>query len=387
MTPAFRPTAGLFAAACLAAAASAQTERPEIVLYDGAGFSGAPQPVTGSEPRLGALRFDDRASSVNVRSGAWELCSEPNFRGDCRVISDRASDLGMLGLNNDVSSVRPVSAESAMDEAETPPIILFRSRGFRGESMAFSATTASLNGTGFEDRARSVQIHSGVWRVCSGRAFTDRCAYLDAAVTDLREFGLSGNISSIELTDYEKGPGGYGIALFADRDQKGPYLGLDGPLADLHDRDFANEASSIQVNFGRWLLCDSTGFRGKCEVAASSLDDLGDLALDDLVSSVRPHVDIADAPVETIYDAAGGHLGEGSVFFARPQAGGTRIDECLRRGGGCGEAAAEAFCRASGLRGAVYNSVVAVPGETVNADGRSVCDDDCRALSDVVCLQ
>ncbi|MEP7205935.1 MAG: beta/gamma crystallin-related protein [Casimicrobiaceae bacterium] len=53
--------------------------------------------------------FNDRASSVSVRGGSWEVCSDARFEGRCVML--RPGDypsLGAMGLNDRVSSVREV---------------------------------------------------------------------------------------------------------------------------------------------------------------------------------------------------------------------------------------------------------------------------------------
>lgn len=53
--------------------------------------------------------FNDRASSVSVRGGSWEVCMDARFEGRCVLL--RQGDypsLGAMGLNDRVSSVREV---------------------------------------------------------------------------------------------------------------------------------------------------------------------------------------------------------------------------------------------------------------------------------------
>jgi|AntAceMinimDraft_5_1070358.scaffolds.fasta_scaffold01052_9 hypothetical protein len=52
-----------------------------VVLHADAGFRGEAIQADGAIPDLKPMRFNDRASSISVRSGAWEVCSDVNFRG------------------------------------------------------------------------------------------------------------------------------------------------------------------------------------------------------------------------------------------------------------------------------------------------------------------
>jgi uncharacterized protein YcfJ len=53
--------------------------------------------------------FNDRASSAVVDRGTWQVCEDARFGGDCVVLRPgEYRSLGAMGLNNMVSSVRPV---------------------------------------------------------------------------------------------------------------------------------------------------------------------------------------------------------------------------------------------------------------------------------------
>jgi len=80
-------------------------EWAEIVLYDGQGFAGQSMAVSGPTSSLGS--FNNRAKSVEVTGGRWELCDQPAFRGRCIVITRSVPDLANVGLRDRVSSVRP----------------------------------------------------------------------------------------------------------------------------------------------------------------------------------------------------------------------------------------------------------------------------------------
>ena len=91
-------------AACAVCAAA-----QDIVLYQGENFSGPRFSASDSVDDLARVGFNDRASSVTIRSGSWQLCSDSHYRGQCATL--RAGDypsLGAMGLGNAVSSIREV---------------------------------------------------------------------------------------------------------------------------------------------------------------------------------------------------------------------------------------------------------------------------------------
>jgi hypothetical protein len=80
-----------------------------VTLYEHAGFRG--QSVTVDRPRrnLDRIGAGNSASSVVVDGEPWELCDAPGFGGRCVVLRPgRYTSLGAMGLNDSVSSLRPV---------------------------------------------------------------------------------------------------------------------------------------------------------------------------------------------------------------------------------------------------------------------------------------
>ena len=79
--------------------------RGRLVLYSDERFRGEAVPISGPTPSLGS--FNDKAESLRIDSGTWEVCEDINY-GKCRTVSRDMSSLGSLGLAKRVSSVRPL---------------------------------------------------------------------------------------------------------------------------------------------------------------------------------------------------------------------------------------------------------------------------------------
>jgi hypothetical protein len=79
---------------------------PRLVLFDQRNFRGQSVTVDQTSGNLGG--FGDRAESVQVEGGTWEICTDAGFRGRCTIVSEDTTDLGRLGLRNNVGSARPV---------------------------------------------------------------------------------------------------------------------------------------------------------------------------------------------------------------------------------------------------------------------------------------
>jgi hypothetical protein len=78
-----------------------------LVMFDRADYRGASRAVTGETLNLGSF-FGNRAGSVEILGGVWELCDSAGGRGRCVTLSASAPDLSRIGLNGRVTSVRPV---------------------------------------------------------------------------------------------------------------------------------------------------------------------------------------------------------------------------------------------------------------------------------------
>ena len=105
------------AAILVAAHASAQ-----LTFYAAEGFRGRSFTASGEAPNFEPFGFNDRASSVIVQRGRWEVCEDSYFRGRCTIVSPgQYSSLASLGLNDRVSSARRVPRNAQAAYVPPPP--------------------------------------------------------------------------------------------------------------------------------------------------------------------------------------------------------------------------------------------------------------------------
>lgn len=88
-----------------------------VTLYTDAYGRGASLGLNRGVADLSPYRFNDSVSSVNIRSGKWEVCEHANFRGRCQVIDASTNRLNGIRLNDNISSIRPVGDYSRGDGA------------------------------------------------------------------------------------------------------------------------------------------------------------------------------------------------------------------------------------------------------------------------------
>jgi len=94
----------------------------QITFYENDGFRGRAFTTDQQVRNFGNQGFNDRASSVVVDRGRWEVCSDAQFGGQCVVLRQGSyQSLSGLGMNDKISSVRSVNQQASyQNEAPTP---------------------------------------------------------------------------------------------------------------------------------------------------------------------------------------------------------------------------------------------------------------------------
>jgi uncharacterized protein YcfJ len=138
----FFRTAAATAGLALALPAAAQ-----VVFYEHDGFAGRSFEADRQIGNFERFGFNDRASSVVVLSGRWEMCTDRRFEGQCVVVRPgRYPTLNALGLNDRLSSVRPVSREARVEErrfAPPPPVPVYDNRRRKDERLFEAQVTSA----------------------------------------------------------------------------------------------------------------------------------------------------------------------------------------------------------------------------------------------------
>lgn len=105
----FAQAGGVLVALAGVTAVSAQDDRmlrppetAEAIIYRDAGYKGPAVNVSRAEPDLD-LSF--RVNAIRVRSGTWQVCERPDYRGTCRSFNRDTPLLAIRGMA--VQSMRP----------------------------------------------------------------------------------------------------------------------------------------------------------------------------------------------------------------------------------------------------------------------------------------
>ncbi|NGZ87734.1 beta/gamma crystallin family protein [Duganella aceris] len=172
------------ATALLAGAAHAG----ELTLFTDSEFRGPSISLRDGTPDLVQRGFNDRTSSVVVRSGTWELCEHAGFQGHC-IVLERGEYRVLEGFNDKVSSVREISDRGDRGDrggrggrgdhdGRREPIVLFAQAGFGGRRAELHNDVRKLDDYDFNDRAGSVIVNEGEWELCEHAEFRGHCIVL-----------------------------------------------------------------------------------------------------------------------------------------------------------------------------------------------------------------
>lgn len=204
-----RTTLGCALATALLTAGAASAA--QIVIFKQPNFTGAALTLNGDDAHLGDNGFLDQASSIVIKSGRWQLCSQPNYQGDCQVLEPGQYATLPQILNHRIESVREVprvamnapsdnrySDDRRGDDRrytddrrggrhgdrggdgrgrrwDAGSIEFFSAQSFRGRGLLLERDAARLDDMHDMYDISSVIVHEGVWEVCTDARFEGNC--------------------------------------------------------------------------------------------------------------------------------------------------------------------------------------------------------------------
>jgi hypothetical protein len=81
----------------------------DLSLFEREAFRGRQLMLRAATPDLADVGYQDAVASLVVRTGRWELCTEPAFKGHCAVFPQGEYRLLHGRFNGRVGSARPLS--------------------------------------------------------------------------------------------------------------------------------------------------------------------------------------------------------------------------------------------------------------------------------------
>ena len=256
----------------------------EITFFEYPDFGGRRVTLRASMSNFDPAGFNDRAASMVIRDGTWELCTDAYFRGRCASFGPGEYRTLGASFSDSISSAREVGGPPPMPPpvqyygGGPPRIELWERREFGGRSIVLESGAPDFERIGFNDRADAAVVYGGVWRLCEHAGLGGQC----------REFGpgryndlgyLGGKVSSAAIVGGMGGPppvdsrpppgyvpsGRPRAVLYEYSGFGGRTFVIEGDVVNNLDRTgFNDRASSIRIEGGYWMFCTDMNFQGTC---------------------------------------------------------------------------------------------------------------------------
>ena len=152
----------------------------QVTVYKDQNFRGPELAVDTAMHDLMPANFHDQISSIVVHSGAWEVCTQPRFQGDCMVLSAGSYPSLPTRLNHRIESMReaPLYAKSARpnDGADGgAALVLFSGRGFLGKSRELDRDANAMLESALNAPPGSLVVRDGTWQACTEPGYQGVC--------------------------------------------------------------------------------------------------------------------------------------------------------------------------------------------------------------------
>lgn len=157
--------------------------RGSVTFYDAPGFRGDALSLRRDEDNFVERGYNDRAGSMVIERGNWQICEHIQYGGRCRTFAPgRYAYLGREFVDR-ISSARLVGHQGGdRDDGwrrRHDGVQLFSGTHFGGEQMTVRGDESNLFENGFNDRAQSAVIHEGQWQLCQHAGYAGQCMTLN----------------------------------------------------------------------------------------------------------------------------------------------------------------------------------------------------------------
>lgn len=185
----------LQAAVVAALSAIGVAHAAEITIYKQPNFTGDQTTMREARTDLKGTGFKDQASSVVIQSGRWELCTWPDFKGDCMTLTPGQYARLDEKIFHRVRSIRPLDTYAENDRGyygrdrdygygygdrdrdrdRVADIELFAGTGYRGPRVRLNHDRDALGDGRYGMGVSSVVVNEGTWQLCSRPDFRGDC--------------------------------------------------------------------------------------------------------------------------------------------------------------------------------------------------------------------
>ncbi len=152
-----------------------QDDGASVVLFSEENLRGRSLPVAGDVGTLVDAGFNDAAASMVIRRGVWELCSDRDFRGQCRLVGPGEYRRLEPALFRSLTSMRLTQRGAPGASSPRGSVELFTAPDFGGNRYLLDQDLDNFSNGGFNDRISSFVITGGQWEMCVDAGFRGRC--------------------------------------------------------------------------------------------------------------------------------------------------------------------------------------------------------------------
>ena len=184
-------------AALVAAVLAGGAQAAEMTIFQGRDFRG-PSYTLRDNANLADIDFQNRVSSVVVRSGNWDVCTEPDLRGECATLYPGEYPVLNSRLNDRIESMRVLDRQVLNGRQG---VVIYSQPNFSGKSVDLKGDAATLVPHGIQDQASSIKIRAGRWEFCSQPNFAGDCVTLARGDYPTLEQKLNHRIESVREVD------------------------------------------------------------------------------------------------------------------------------------------------------------------------------------------
>ncbi len=164
-----------------------------------------------------------------------------------------------------------------------PTLILYDTGRFQGKTLSLTEATSDLIPLGFDKKASSIEVKSGVWTVYEAVNYGGFRLTLGVGKYDSKF--ISEKIGSNVISSARPAE----ITLYAAANFKGKCLKLYDDTQSLISLGFNNIVSAIEVTFGEWSVynqVDYQGARRDLNVGKYNIDFMYKTLGNDVISSL-----------------------------------------------------------------------------------------------------
>jgi len=151
----------------------------QVTVFKDQNFQGPELGLEQAANDLTRVNFHDQISSIVVHHGAWQVCTQPGFQGDCMVLQPGSYATLPARINHRIESMREAPVRNAAlagpAHASPPALVLFSAPRFMGRSHELAQDAHATLVTSFNAPPASLVVREGTWQLCTEPGFQGMC--------------------------------------------------------------------------------------------------------------------------------------------------------------------------------------------------------------------